>query len=454
MAAAVPIAIAEGDALVAAAVRRLPPRDEQTAAFGIAVSGGADSLALLHLVAGWATRSRVPKPRLHILTVDHGLRPGSAGEAQAVAVRARALGLEHATLRWIGDKPKTAIQAQARDARYQLIGDFAREHGLDAVFIAHTADDQAETVLMRLAHGSGLDGLAGMQALSRRDDLVLLRPLLSVAKVRLLATLQAAGTTWIEDPSNQQRVFERIRVRAAAPLLGDLGLTAASIGRTARRLERASAALIAATEALLADQTFFQGFELGYCRFPLARWQSLPDEIRVRTLGRLLVMIGGQSGPVSMLQVEDLVARLCRPGPRGATLGRCALSVSAGAITIVREEGRSALPTLTVLPGIASVWDNRFAIGLLPTATGTAEVRALGADGLADVTTGGLRRPGLPAAALRTLPSFWRQGRLVAVPSLAAIMPYGGPAEAAIKALCGDARATFLGLRGVANASQ
>ncbi|MGH6676888.1 MAG: tRNA lysidine(34) synthetase TilS, partial [Xanthobacteraceae bacterium] len=166
----------------------------------IAVSGGPDSTALLILAAAWAKRLHRP-PKLLAVTVDHGLRAQAGAEAAAVKRLARRLGIPHRTLRWRGQKPKTGLQEAARLARYELLGRTALAAGYAHVLTAHTLDDQAETVLFRLARGSGLTGLAGMANASflptaKGRRIFLLRPLLPLPKTRLVATLRAAGVTY------------------------------------------------------------------------------------------------------------------------------------------------------------------------------------------------------------------------------------------------------------------
>ncbi len=155
----------------------------------LAISGGGDSLALMHLAARWAKRLLIP-PALHVLTVDHGLHPESAAVAASVYEKAAALGLPCTVLRWEGEKPATGIEEAARQARYALMADWCRAHEA-ALVTAHTLDDQAETLLMRLARGSGLDGLAAMRPRGHvpgAPDVPLLRPLLSVSRARLRAS--------------------------------------------------------------------------------------------------------------------------------------------------------------------------------------------------------------------------------------------------------------------------
>ena len=214
----------------------------------LAVSGGADSTALLVLAQRWRQR-RTRGPELIAATVDHGLRPGSGSEAKAVGALARRLGVQHKILSWRGTKPKTGIEATARAARYRLLTELARQVGAEAIATAHTLDDQAETVLMRLASGSGPAGLAGMRPRDARDGLVLLRPFLGVRKARLVATLTRAGIAWVEDPMNADPAFARPRLRAAAAVLAREGLTAERVGRLAARMARYEDAVAAAVEA-------------------------------------------------------------------------------------------------------------------------------------------------------------------------------------------------------------
>ncbi|WP_114967069.1 tRNA lysidine(34) synthetase TilS, partial [Alkalilacustris brevis] len=179
---------------------------------GVAVSGGGDSVALLLLVADWAAARGV---RLRAVTVDHGLREGAAQEAEAVARLCAELGIGHDILRWQGWDGQGNLQDAARRARQGLIAGWARDHGLAAVALGHTRDDQAETVLMRLARGAGVDGLSGMAPLRLAVGLAWLRPLLDVGRAELRALLRARGVPWAEDPSNEDARFQRVRARRA-----------------------------------------------------------------------------------------------------------------------------------------------------------------------------------------------------------------------------------------------
>jgi tRNA(Ile)-lysidine synthase len=247
--------------LSAAEANKLFQPVAHASALVLAVSGGPDSTALLVLAARWR-RARRKGPKLLAATVDHGLRPESAAEARAVKRLALRLRVPHRTLRWRGKKPKTGLQQAARNARYRLLGACARSAKADYLLTAHTLDDQAETVLIRMSRGSGITGLCGMQDITplspapshapRRTrglaggphrELLLVRPLLEIAKARLVATLKEAGIPYLEDPSNRDPRFARSRLRAFMPALAREGLDAGRIALFARRVRRAETAL-------------------------------------------------------------------------------------------------------------------------------------------------------------------------------------------------------------------
>src|SRR5213083_1172742 len=208
----------------------------------LAVSGGPDSIALMWLAARWR-RALKRGPRLIALTVDHGLRPEAAREARDVKRLAAELDLPHRTLRWNGAKPKTGVPAAARAARYRLLMKAAQASGATHIFTAHTRDDQAETLLMRMLRGSGIAGLAAMARESERDGLLLARPFLDISKSQLIATLKKARVGFAEDPTNRDTSFTRPRLRTLMPLLAAEGGDTRNLVRLASRLARANAAV-------------------------------------------------------------------------------------------------------------------------------------------------------------------------------------------------------------------
>lgn len=387
----------------------------------LAVSGGSDSLALLHLFARWRL-CRDDAPNAIVLTIDHGLRPGSASEACFVADQVRRLGFFHETLVWEGPKPSSGIAKAARDARYRLLAErLALEPASPrAIVTAHTQDDQGETLLMRLARGSGLEGLAAMKParlLLQQTQVWLVRPLLGVPKSRLEATLSAAGQTWINDPTNTDPAFERPRLRQSAALREQAGLSNAALSRTAQRLARANEALDHATDSLDASAVRHDpGLSATLDR---ALFAASPLELRIRLLDRLLRHYGGCHPAAQLGEIERLADHLAR-SPKATTLGGCRISPAAQTLIICREPGRHGLPVLELAPGQYVTWDHRFEVSLGHDAPGPCTVRALNeAEWTALRSSFGTRvLAGLTKHTAITLPTFWVDDALIAAPGL------------------------------------
>ncbi len=403
-----------------------------SAPVALAVSGGADSMALLHLVARYCEiRARGLRDQIQVVTVDHQLRIESAAEAAFVKAEAARLGFSHQTLVWEGVKPQTGLQAAARSARYELISgwlhaEHERGQPLRCLITAHHADDQAETLLMRLARGSGTRGLGGMRARTAMHGITVLRPFLTVPKDRLVETLALTGGVWLEDPSNANTDFERVRLREAQPALSALGLQSGKLALSARRLARADEAL----ERLTDDFAVSCGLNRhggAYASLDLQTFQAAPAEARVRVLGRLIESQSGQAEAAQLSQIEDLESQICSAG-RGtsATLGGCALrwSGTKNLLQVFREAARPVLPVIVISPGQSAVWDRRFAVSLksCPQAlamasAGPISVRALGRKAYA--TLRGTLTRDIPAQAGATLPGFFQAETLIAVPYFA-----------------------------------
>jgi len=276
----------------------------------LAVSGGPDSIALMVLAARWRQSLKAP-PKLIAATVDHGLRKESKREAASVARLARKLGLAHRTLAWRGVKPATGLQQAARAARYRLLGGAARAAGAAHVLTAHTLDDQAETVLIRMSRGSGITGLAAMSrfAIVPGDGrLRLVRPLLDIPKARLVATLRAAKIPFAEDPSNRDPRFARVRLRGLMPALAQEGLDARRLALLARRLKRADLAIEAAVDRA-EENLAVRPSGSGSSGFEASGFAQLPAEIALRLLGRAVAKAGDE-GPVELAKLESLKTAL------------------------------------------------------------------------------------------------------------------------------------------------
>lgn len=307
----------------------------------VAVSGGPDSVALLALLADWA---KAPgRPGLHAATVDHGLRPASAAEAEAVAGLCARLGVGHATLRWAGLKPAKGVQAAARRARYDLLAEETLRHGGSSIVTAHTLDDQAETLLMRIAHGSGPGGLAGMRAVTRRGEVAIHRPLLGVAKSRLIATAEARGLAFVKDPSNADPRFERVRWRELMPLLAEQGLDAARLGRLAERVARQEEALSRRAGDALAQARLPQAAEEGV-RLGFRQIAEEPEEILLRVLALALSeVVEAQEGYGRLERLEACGLALLAASRAGSAMRRtfsgCILTLDRNGLLTLRREG-------------------------------------------------------------------------------------------------------------------
>lgn len=333
--------------------------------------------------------------------------------------------MAHRILCWSGPRPAADLQAAARRARYGLLSEWCRRHGVLHLAVAHHREDQAETLLLRLSRGSGLDGLAAMPAvgataLEDGPPVRLIRPLLQVPQTRLAATLQAAGQAWIDDPSNRDPRHARVRIRQAMPGLAEAGLPASRLAEAAGQLARARAAIDRAVAALLADAAAFH--PAGHMHLLPAPLREAPAEVSLRALARCLVTVGGERYAPRLERLQRLQAAILRSGESaGRTLGGCRVLPHRGRILICREAAAADV-ALVLRPGLRTRWDGRFAI-TVPARTALRPsliLRRLGEDGWREVKAA-LPAPGhgdIPAAARAALPALWEADRLLAVPHL------------------------------------
>ncbi len=368
---------------------------------GVAVSGGGDSMALLMLALDWC---RAQSVTLAAATVDHGLRTESADEAQFVKDTCAQHGIDHTTLVWQGAKQGN-LQHNARHARYDLLAGWSRDSGLGAVLLGHTADDQAETFVMRLARGSGVDGLAAMRADWEDRGMRWLRPLLGVTRAGLRDVLTTRNQTWVDDPSNEDPRFDRVRVRQTMGALAQLGLDRARLVDTAERMSQARDALSWLAHDCAVRLSRVEG---GDVHFALPAFATLPDETRHRLLAHAITYVS--STPYrprydALRQAEvDALAGQTR------SLQGCLISRRADALVIGREP--QAVAWEQAEPG--ALWDGRWMLAAPDTATAEGlVVMALG-DGIAQCK--GWRATGFARTTLMTTPALWADTHLIAAP--------------------------------------
>ncbi|NYZ15145.1 tRNA lysidine(34) synthetase TilS [Azospirillum sp. RWY-5-1] len=396
----------------------------------VGVSGGADSLALTLLLDRW-TRRRGGAVRA--LTVDHGLRPESAAEADRVGAWLAARGIAHHVLRWEGAKPAAGIQEAARAARRRLLIEHCAGQGILHLALAHHRDDQAETVLMRFARGSGVDGLCGMAPVRPEGAVRLLRPLLAVPHARLVETCLAFAQPWIEDPSNASAAYARGRLRAAAGLLAAEGLSPERLADTAHRAARARRALEVGTAALLATASAFH--PEGWATLDPAPLVSAPEELGLRALARTLMAVGGQVHAPKAAGLERLLADVAGGLTVARTLGGCVVAPRRGRLLVAREPDAAA-ERVPLPPGGTGIWDGRFTVRLHPEAPAGLVVARLGAEGWGQAAERWpeLRRRDLPVPVREASPGLWDGGRLVLAPAIEAADRVGGAGRTAFRA--------------------
>ena len=319
----------------------------------VAVSGGSDSIALLLLVSSWA---KSVDATIQVVTIDHGLRPEAAAEAGFVSGVSEGLGLPHLTLAWDGIKPDSGISQAARNARYELLEEFALDIGAKTILVGHTANDQAETILMRNARGEegqqgrGLSGIAPLMLLPKRTRLV--RPLLNVSRSELRAYLKEMNQSWIEDPSNSDEAYERVRIRNT---LGDDQKRIAELCKFAKVSGELRKSIAVAASSILSEHvTFSQG---PLYAIPEHALKDVPVAVKKLVLQVMIAIAGGAAYFASEPSVAKL---LCNDFEDRMTLGHCVIEKNKGVLRFYREKRN--LPSIIVGPGDHVLWDGRFTI--------------------------------------------------------------------------------------------
>jgi tRNA(Ile)-lysidine synthase len=376
-----------------------------------AVSGGRDSMALALLADSWA---RARGARVTALTVDHALRPESAIEARQVAAWCRARGIDHAILRRDGPAFASAIQDAARQARYRLLEEWCAAHAVLHLLVAHQREDQAETVLMRQARGSGVVGLAGIASTVERVACRVLRPLLDFSRARLAAFLDAAGQTWLDDPSNRNSTFLRVRLRADLDAVAPREAAVARLAGLAGEFARLRIRLEAETARCLAQSVTIDPAGFAWLDGSVL---AAAGEAGRRALAAVIVTVSGSAYPPRGERLQRLFDCLPDRLAGGRSLGGCLILPRRGRILVCREPAAMA-PAVAALPGARARWDDRFALDLGPGGAGL-RLGALGHEAvtvLADAAPGACAR--VPAAAQASLPALHDAKGVVAVPAL------------------------------------
>ncbi|MEH6630323.1 MAG: tRNA lysidine(34) synthetase TilS [Halopseudomonas aestusnigri] len=387
---------------------------------GVAVSGGADSMALCLLLNEWIKSQGA---ELIAVTVDHGLRPEAEFEAKWVAARLTAEGIEHHILTWEREpEAKGSTQVQARDGRYKAISTWCEKNKISCIALAHHLDDQIETFLMRLIRHSGADGLAGMSMLRQDGGLNFIRPLLAIPKDRLLVTLRDRGWGWIEEPSNHKDSYLRNRLRQGMPSLNQQGLRRDTLARINHSLGRIRKNLEERTDSFVNQRVIVS--PAGFAEIDFNESAKINPNILSRTLEKVLLTIGGGNYSPRSSKTERLVAGLLGTTEYKATLAGCQIVLSDDKITIVRETRK--LPDVSLKYGSEFLWDNRFYVHIHEAMTDKGLVlKALEEKGwqLLCQERPQLKETTVPTVARYSLPAIFLGDKIITVPHLEYLDP-------------------------------
>jgi len=381
----------------------------------IAVSGGSDSVALLRLAHVWWG---LAGKTIIALTVDHSLRPESADEARQVAAWCASLGVEHRTLKW-QHAGQGNLSAAARNGRYSLMANFCQTRGISRLYTGHTTDDQAETVLMRFARGSGVDGLAGIASETSIWGLTLVRPFIrNQSRESLRSILREFGQEWIDDPTNDDRSYDRVKARALVKELEPLGVTQASLASLAHRMDLAKRVLQNEADKLAKSALILS--PLGFATLDVDALEAAELETACRVIARATAALSGGGFRASLQFEERIVAMaLTRARGGGVTQKRCIFRPDGERFHILREPERCASQAQSGKD--SGIWDTRFVYEIRDRSDADdLFIGALGATGLAQIPKDydalSIAWRDAPREARLTTPGLWRGDTLLSAP--------------------------------------
>lgn len=387
----------------------------------LAVSGGSDSMAMALLVAQYAKEYGV---EVIAITVDHKLRAESASEAKLVGEWLKKRDIEHHILCWQADKKSSNIQAQARKARYKMMADFCVHKDIKLLIVAHTSEDQAETVLMRMMRGSGVDGLAGMADTSEVFGIKVIRPLLKFNRDELQKYLQDSKQEWIDDPSNENSKFKRVEIRKFIKSSDEPVLLVQRLVQTANHMARAKDYIETVMRERLAGVVTFH--EAGFYTIDVVQFKKLHQEERLRSLASALQHVGGQDYRPRFEKLNNLHDNILNGNiVSGCTLWGCEIAYSkkknAEHIIYIYREISLVADDVKVSSNEKIIWDERFICDVGNVKIANLRVGALGAIGYKDISNdikNNLNAKILPKKIIYTLPAFKALEKVLAVPHI------------------------------------
>jgi tRNA(Ile)-lysidine synthase len=390
---------------------------------GVAVSGGPDSMALTMLLHEW---TKANGTEIHALIVDHQLRADSRREAEKTASTLKAADIRASVLTWRHHTlPQSAVHVRARAARYELMFNACRENGIRHLFLAHHADDQGETVLIRFARGSALDGLSAMPSIREQDGMLLVRPLLPVKKERLIATCKERGWEYIIDPSNASPHFTRGRLRDAQDILKKEGLTPERLYEFARTTGMVRAHLEGLTNSFFEASGTQDAF--GVIRFGYGAWAAQTPEMQARILTRALLCASGEDYAPRSESLDRMVRHMHAHDARDLTLSGCLVQKSDDTVTVMREENMAQDIQALRDPSQYTRWDKRFVLRF----TAEAAAEGLHVRKLGNISRAKLEEKGhdtvaaVPASVRASLPALYKDQDFAGIPAFFSEWPDG-----------------------------
>jgi tRNA(Ile)-lysidine synthase len=319
----------------------------------VALSGGPDSWALTLLARRWCAENNA---QLTAITVDHKLRAESTTEAENIALECAKRGIHHVVLTWQHGGIASRIQERARDARYGLMLDYCKANDIPALLTAHHADDQAETILLRLAKASDVGGLIGLRAETARDGVQIIRPLLNYTKQELIDYICAEGVPFITDPSNANKDYARVRLRQARDVLEAEGLSSTTLQKFANKMQAADEALNYAAQQLILQHGVWESPVVFL--LPMTAIIACPPALQQRALIEIWRRVTGKSDYAPELET---LQRALNTLTTKQTFGGMVMDTSDSALRFYRELEDTA-PAIAVGPGSNVIWDHRFVI--------------------------------------------------------------------------------------------
>ncbi len=385
--------------------------DSPPAKIAVAVSGGADSMCLTHILKHWCIKNNV---KLNALIVDHGLRSESSEEASFICTFLESQGIKTTVLKWIGAKPKSNIQSKARAARYELLHDYCLAHGIKHLFVAHTLNDQAETVLMRIIRGSGIDGISAIKSKTKFGELTLLRPLLDTTRIHIENYMKDTGWPWVNDPSNMNHKYKRIKARSilnSYALEFDDDKIYHRLGLLAENARRAKSYLDMRVSNIWAKKVNVHPLNFLILDNSVYKFH---EEMKLRLLVRAFKYLNPQLPSPKLTSLTTLLSKLTLTPRQSRTLMGCRIVKDLKHTYIFLEVGKSPT-TLELKPKHSNIWHNL----VIQIEVEGLTAKALGHNGWKKLKSLGMTKPvEIPLGAIHSLIAIYKGDRLLCVPHL------------------------------------